>query len=329
MAFREERMREKPIEALRREYFKRKYHFVGRVAVVKPCHWMRKSLVTRGREYCYKQKFYGIPSHRCLQMSPTIFCNERCVFCWRPHPEELGIEIDELSFQGFDEPEDIVVNSLIEWRRMLSGFKGNPRVDPLMLEEAMRPIHAAISLTGEPTMYPRIGELIDAYFRHGFKTVFLVTNGTRPDVLKRLEREPSQLYVSVVAPDPETFRKVTRPLIPPNKAWGSLMETLDLLQSFNVPTVMRLTLVKGLNMDNIDGYAELVERAQPTYVEPKAAMDVGFFRHRLTKHHMPRYSEVLEFGRKLAEKTGYKIIDGSVNSRIVLLSKLNKPIKLI
>jgi len=316
-------------EKLRRAYIRQKYHFVGRYAVVKPCHWVKKSLLTKGKEYCYKQRFYGIPCHRCLQMSPTIFCNERCIFCWRAHPEDVGARIDELGPFKYDDPDSIVKNSLIEWKRILIGYKGNPKVDKVMLEEALRPIHAAISLVGEPTMYPYIGELIDAYFKHGFKTVFLVTNGTRPDVLERLEREPSQLYVSVVAPDIETFEVVTKPIIPAKVAWNNLMKTLELLQSFKVPTVMRITLVKDYNMKHIEKYAKLVELAQPTYVEPKAAMSVGYFKHRLKVSNMPRFSEVKEFGAKLAELTGYKMIDEVLSSRIVLLSKLDKPIKLI
>ena len=33
---------------------------------------------------CYKQTFYGIQSHRCLQMTPSINqCNHMCLFCWR------------------------------------------------------------------------------------------------------------------------------------------------------------------------------------------------------------------------------------------------------
>ena len=309
-------------EKLRKAYTKQKYHFVGKYAVVKPCHWTRKSLLTKGKEYCYKQRFYGIPSHRCLQMSPTIFCNERCIFCWRAHPEDVGARIDELGPFQYDDPVSIVENSLIEWRRMLIGYKGNPKVDRRMLEEALRPIHAAISLVGEPTMYPYIGELIDAYFRYGFKTVFLVTNGTRPDVLEKLEREPSQLYVSVVAPDLETFKIVTRPIIPAKVAWNNLLKTLELLQSFSIPTVMRITLVKGYNMKDVEKYAKLVELAQPTYVEPKAAMSVGYFKHRLSVSNMPKFFEVKEFGIKLAELTGYKIIDEVVSSRIVLLLSL-------
>lgn len=58
------------------------YRFVGehRHSAVKACHWTRKSLLNRGS--CYKQKFYGIQSHRCLQLAPGLpFCDHRCVFC--------------------------------------------------------------------------------------------------------------------------------------------------------------------------------------------------------------------------------------------------------
>ncbi|RLE60557.1 MAG: 4-demethylwyosine synthase TYW1 [Thermoprotei archaeon] len=315
------------ITTIRRAYIKQKYHFVGRYAVVKPCHWVKKSLNTRGREHCYKQKFYGIPTHRCLQMSPTIFCNEECVFCWRAHPRELGVKIDETGEFKYDAPEDIVRNSLLEWRRILSGYGGNPNVDRLMLEEALRPIHAAISLIGEPTLYPYLGELVKEFFKNGFKTVFIVTNGTRPEVLANLEVYPSQLYVSVVGPNREVFEKTTRPLIP--NAWDKLNETLEILSSFNIPTVMRLTLVKGLNMVDIEGYAKLVLKAEPTYVEPKAAMDVGWFRRRLDRTNMPTHEDIRRFSEKLSELTGYRIIDESIPSRIVLLSKLDRPIRLV
>src|SRR3990172_586793 len=51
---------------------------------VKLCHWTKTSIKTGEENYCYKQKFYGIKSHRCLQMTPAVpFCNFGCQFCWR------------------------------------------------------------------------------------------------------------------------------------------------------------------------------------------------------------------------------------------------------
>ena len=60
------------------------YRFVGEHghAAAKICHWTRKSMVNEG--VCYKEQFYGVQSHRCLQMSPAVpFCNQKCSFCWR------------------------------------------------------------------------------------------------------------------------------------------------------------------------------------------------------------------------------------------------------
>ncbi|RLF00561.1 MAG: 4-demethylwyosine synthase TYW1 [Thermoprotei archaeon] len=308
-------------------YKRQGYHFVGVQAVVKPCHWTKKSLISGGREFCYKQKFYGIPSHRCLQMSPIIQCSQRCLYCWRAQPSDLKISFDELKVKVYDDPYSIVENSVSEWQKILSGYYGNHKIDPVMLQEAMRPIHAAISLVGEPTMYPRISELIEAFFEYGFKTTFIVTNGNFPEVISSLEREPSQLYLSLSAPDEETYRKVCRPLL--KDGWRRVLESLELLKSLSCPTVVRITLVKGLNTSNIEKYAKLLADAEPTYIEPKAAMSLGYFRHRLDVNSMPRHQEVREFAEKLAEYSGYNIIDESLSSRIVLLSKLRKPIKLI
>ena len=42
-----------------------------------------------------------------------------------------------------------------------------------------------------------------------------------------------------------------------------------------------MTLVKEHNMHNVDEYAKLVEKANPTYIEAKAYMHIGFSSLRL------------------------------------------------
>jgi len=91
--------------------------------------------------------------------------------------------------------------------------------------------------------------------------------------------------------------------------------------------VIRMTLVKGLNMETVEGYAELVEKANPTYIEAKAYMHVGFSSLRLSYESMPEHREIYNFATRLAEKTGYSIIDESVESRVVLLSHREKPMR--
>ena len=309
--------------ALTQALTKQKYHLVGRHSAVKRCRWLYETLIHD--RPCYKQKFYGIKTHQCIQMTPALFyCTQKCLFCWRAQSGDHQIIWDEMRVPAWDSPEEIVEGSIKAQLEILSGYKGNPETNQKKFKEALTPRHAAISLTGEPTLYKNIGELIHAFHRRGF-TTFLVSNGTMPSVLAKLEEEPTQLYISVCAPDEEAFKHVCRPQIP--KAWEKLNQTLELLSSFKCPTVIRITLVRGLNMKNIKGYSKLVEKANPTYIEPKAYMHVGFSRLRLGYECMPNHREIREFATQIAKETSYNIIDESQESRVVLLSKLEKSIR--
>jgi len=181
------------------------YHIVGRHSAVKTCLWVKNSL-TKGK-VCYKQKFYRIKSHRCLQMSPAVaYCSNRCLYCWRLMPGERGLEWDGERMPEEDDPREMVEESLKVHRKALNGFKGNPLVPREKWEEAVRPRHVAISLSGEPTNYSRLDGLIEEFGRRRM-TTFLVTNGTNPEGLKRI-REPTQLYVSLSAPSEEAYMHV-------------------------------------------------------------------------------------------------------------------------
>ena len=316
-------------EELKSVYRRQGYHLVGEHSAVKTCHWARKSLSTGGREHCYKQRFYGVPSHRCLQMTPSLGrCTQSCLFCWRATPENLGTTWDQSRFPAAEaeEPEAIVQGCLEAHRKAISGFGGNPEVPDEMLRQANQPLHAAISLEGEPTLYPRLGELIQAFHDHDFKSVFIVTNGLDPQALSKLSPEPTQLYVSVCAPDEETYRRTCRPLIP--EGWSRLNESLELLRSFSCPTVLRHTLVPKLNMHNPGGYAKLAEASNATYVEPKAAMSVGYARKRFGYNEMAWHKDIRAFAEELSAESGYTIIDEQPLSLIVLLSRLDKAIQL-
>jgi len=302
---------------------KQKYHLVGRHSAVKRCRWLYETLIHD--RPCYKQKFYGIKTHQCIQMTPALFyCTQQCLFCWRAQSGDLQFKWDEMKLPAWDSPEEIVEACIKAQLGIISGYKGNSKSNQRKLKEALNPRHAAISLTGEPTLYEHVGDLIQAFNRRRF-TTFLVSNGTVPSTLAKLSAEPTQLYVSVCAPNEETFKHICRPQIP--KAWKKLNETLSLLPSFKCPTVMRITSVHGLNMKNIEGYAKLIDRANPTYIEPKAYMHVGFSRLRLEFEGMPSHREIREFAGQLAKETGYNFIDESSESRVVLLSKLERAIR--
>src|SRR2546427_537726 len=137
------------------------YRIVGEHSGVKLCHWTKASL-TKGIG-CYKQTFYGIESHRCLQMTPAVdACNLACQFCWRT--QEWGSN----SLLAADDPAFIVDESIRGQRELLTGFKGNPNVSRERFLEAWHPTNVAISLTGEPTLYKRLGEMIDEFKGYSF-----------------------------------------------------------------------------------------------------------------------------------------------------------------
>ena len=316
-------------EERKQVYRKQGYHLVGGHSADKTCHWVRRSLNTEGKEHCYKQRFYGVPCHRCLQMTPTLSrCTQSCLFCWRATPEAIGVPWEQSRFPELEaeDPDAIVEGCIRAHRRAISGFGGNPNVQKTMLLEAGDPIHAAISLEGEPTLYPRLGELVEAFYGSGFSSVFIVTNGTNPEALAELGTEPTQLYVSACAPDEETYRRTCRPLV--SDGWGRLMESLELLRSFSCPTVLRHTLVPGLNMHDTVGYGRLACISDATYLEPKAAMSVGYARERFGYGEMAWHEDIRRFAVALAEESGYNILDEQPLSSVVLLSRLPEPRKL-
>jgi tRNA wybutosine-synthesizing protein 1 len=303
---------------------KQKYHLVGAHSAVKRCKWLYESIVND--RVCYKEKFYGIKSHRCMQMSPSLYCcTQQCMFCWRAQNGDLQVKWDELTMPHLDSVADIIEGSLKAQQKIISGYKGHPKTNWKKFTEANVPKHVAISLTGEPTLYAPLGDLIEGFFNRGL-TTFLVTNGTLPECLLKLNREPTQLYVSLCAPNKEVYSKLCRPQVP--GAWEKLNQTLEALGSFKCPTVLRMTLVKDRNMNLIEQYAKLILKANPTYIETKAYMHIGFSNLRLSFDNMPNHEEVRIFAEALAEKTGYRVIDESADSRIVLLSQLDKAKKI-
>jgi tRNA wybutosine-synthesizing protein 1 len=302
---------------------KQKYHFVGRHSAVKRCRWLYETLVHD--RPCYKQKFYGIKTHQCIQMTPAAFyCTQQCLFCWRAQNGDLKTSWDELRLPTWDSPEEIVEGSIRAQRAILTGYKDNPKTNKQKLKEASTPRQVAISLTGEPSLYTHLGGLIEAFQNRDF-TTFLVSNGTVPSALAGIVKEPTQLYISVCAPDKQLYARVCRPQIP--NGWEKLNETLALLPTFKCPTVIRITSARGLNMGNVGGYAKLIAKAQPSYVETKAYMHVGFSRLRLGYENMPSHEEIREFSVELARETGYYLIDESIESRVVLLSRLQNPVR--
>ncbi len=289
------------------------YGLTGEESGVKLCHWVREKLI-KDRS-CYKEDFYGIDCHRCLQMSPALdICNQSCLFCWRY--QDYG-EDEDKEIQ-FDEPEKIVEKSLEVQKDLVSGFRGDDRCSEEMWKEAREPNQVAISLSGEPTMYPYLGELIKEYKKRGM-TTFLVSNGTRPDVLEELDELPTQLYITLAAPNRKIFKKLCVPRT--GDLWDKVVDSLELLPSLQTRTVVRHTLVKDWNIGWESDYAGLLKKADPDFVEAKGYVFVGDSRRRMTIDNMPSHERIKGFAEKESELLGLDILKEKKSSRVVLLGK--------
>jgi len=309
---------------------KQKYRLVGahEHSGVKLCHWMRQKLLYD--RPCYKESFYGIKTHRCLQFTPTInHCTQKCLFCWRYQG------FSETSFvEEPDEPKEILDLAITAQRKLITGFKGDARCNQDYWQEACEPNQVAISLSGEPTLYPKLGEFIELCKRRKM-TTFLVTNGTTPEVLENLDPLPTQLYISLTAPNREIYKRLCVPMqeFPGNQSrngkrkrgikdrWADIQTTLELLPSLDTRTVIRHTLVADWNLGWEHEYAELDKKAEPMFIEPKSYVFVGYSRQRMNLKNMAKHEQIRAFSEKLAAKLDYKIADERQDSRVVLLSK--------
>ncbi|GAB4852078.1 hypothetical protein Ancab_016268 [Ancistrocladus abbreviatus] len=83
------------------------------------------------------------------------------------------------------------------------------------LLEGLQPRHCALSLVGEPIMYPEMNSLVDELHRREIST-FLVTNAQFPDKIRML-KPVTQLYVSVDAATKESLKAIGQTTL-----WGLL-----------------------------------------------------------------------------------------------------------
>ena len=225
-------------------------------------------------------------------------------------------------------PSEIIDKCFEMQKKMLIGFKGNLKVNKKKFAESLEPRQFAISLSGEPTLYPYLGELIKELRKRKI-TSFLVTNGLNPEVLQELQKKnqlPTQLYLSVNAPNKTLFRKIVRSNL--KNAWQLYMKTIKLFPKLKTRKVLRLTLVRGLNMQDIEDYAKLIKITGPDFIEVKGFMSVGFSRQRLGYERMPFHDEIKAFSKELAKLTGLKVLDEKIESRVVLLGKSKKRMKI-
>ncbi|XP_059549351.1 S-adenosyl-L-methionine-dependent tRNA 4-demethylwyosine synthase TYW1 isoform X3 [Myotis daubentonii] len=278
--------------ALREALTKQGYQLIGSHSGVKLCRWTKSML--RGRGGCYKHTFYGIESHRCMETTPSLACANKCVFCWRHHTNPVGTEWR----WKMDQPEVILKEAIENHQNMIKQFKGVPGVKEERFKEGMTVKHCALSLVGEPIMYPEINRFLKLLHECKISS-FLVTNAQFPVEIRNL-KPVTQLYVSVDASTKDSLKKIDRPLF--KDFWQRFLDSLKALAAKQQRTVYRLTLVKAWNVDELQAYAELVSLGHPDFIEVKGVTYCGeSSASSLTMANVPWHEEVVRFVRELVD----------------------------
>lgn len=309
------------------EQLKKAKYGVSDHSTVALCHWTKKSFKHEGS--CYKHKFYGISTHSCMEFSPAgMYCENRCVYCWRPMEfyDSMKMEPEHVA-----EPKEIMEKLMEERKKLIMGHYGDSRSDKQRLDESLKPSHYAISLSGEPTMYPKLPELIK-YLKslQETKSIFLVTNGQEPDMIQRLKDEnalPTQLYLSTNAADYESFLRINKPKY--DDSWQRWNKTLQMLKDLDTRTVLRITLIRDYNDydEMIPAFAKMLEESSPHFVEIKSYMHVGRSTNRLEHENMLEMEEVKNFSKEIVKQSKkFSVMDESYVSRIVILQNNERSI---
>lgn len=162
--------------------------------------------------------------HTCLAvLEITNSCNLSCPSCFAGagHSDYLGLE--QIDFM------------LDQYVR----YEGHPEVLQIS--------------GGEPTLHPKLFEIIKRTKSKNIKHVMLNTNGIRlaedDDFAKELAEADIELYLQFDGFKPETYEKL-RGI---RAVWPLKQAALERIAKYKIPTTLVSTLEKGLNDDQIGG----------------------------------------------------------------------------
>ena len=136
---------------------------------------------------------------------------------------------------------------------------------------------------------------------------------------------PTQLYITIPAPDKKEYIRTCRPLI--KDGWEKINESLDLIAKIPTRTVTRLTMAKNINMIRPKDYVPLIKKAQPSFIEVKGFVPVGFSQHRVSRDNMPFIEDIIPFTNAIGEELPeYKQVFVMDESKVVILSNNKHPL---
>ena len=165
-------------------------------------------------------------------------------------------------------------------------------------------------------------------FKNLSMSTFIVTNGTLPERIAVLDPLPSQLYITLPAPNERIYKQVCRPMI--KNGWQKINESLDLVNSLSCRTVLRLTAIKNLNIGKqfLRDYLDIIKKTNPNFFEIKGftlqakALSI---RDRLKsdkplQYYFPEYKYLEDLALKFQEMSGFPMIYKNQASRDFLFA---------
>jgi len=288
-------VREMLTPSLRKALTKQGYKLLGTHSGVKMCRWTKAML--RGRGGCYKHTFYGIQSFQCMEMTPSLACANKCVFCWRHHKNPVGKDWK----WKVDDPDELFEAAVRNHRQLIKQMRGLPGLVKERFDEASTIRHCALSLVGEPITYPYINRFVDLLHANKISS-FMVTNAQFPDKIDEL-KPVTQLYISVDAATKDTLKAIDRPIF--DDFWERFLACIDSLSKKGQRTVFRLTLVKEFNMEDVKNYVDLIGRGKPSFIEIKGVTYCGTSKaSTLTMKNVPFHEEVVRFSQAICSLLG-------------------------
>ena len=165
-------------------------------------------------------------------------------------------------------------------------------------------------------------------FKNRNMTTFIVTNSTLPEEINKLDTLPSQLYLTLPAPNEKIYKKTCRPMI--KNGWKKIMESLDMIDSLSCRTLIRLTAVRNLNVNEkfIKDYIKIIEKVNPNFFEIKGftlQAKALLINERLKSdkplhHYFPEYDYLKNIALKFEELGNFPLIYTNEPSRDFLFA---------
>ncbi|MHA1467243.1 MAG: hypothetical protein ACTSP6_04090, partial [Promethearchaeota archaeon] len=148
--------------------------------------------------------------------------------------------------------------------------------------------------------------------------------------IEKLDSLPSQMYFTLPASNEKTYKKVCRPMI--KNGWIKINESLDLIESLNCRTLIRLTAVKDLNISFdvllIKDYINIIKKANPNFFEIKGftlqakalLINERLKSEKPLQDYFPEYEYLERIALKIEEKGNFPLIYKNKVSRDFLFA---------